>query len=67
MQTAWANFAKNPELGPGWNAVGTGATFAGGAGGLDVAVIQPIGFEVQEQAAVDGTCALYAAILAVPT
>ena len=25
MQAAWAKFAKNPQGGPGWNAVGTGA------------------------------------------
>lgn len=23
MMSAWANFAKNPQLGPGWNSVGT--------------------------------------------
>ncbi|RAR00095.1 alpha beta-hydrolase [Stemphylium lycopersici] len=25
MQSTWARFARNPHLGPGWNAVGTGA------------------------------------------
>ncbi|KAI5274839.1 alpha/beta-hydrolase [Aureobasidium subglaciale] len=28
MRSAWANFAKNPANGPGWNAVGTGAAGA---------------------------------------
>lgn len=67
MQSAWANFAKNPALGPGWNAIGTGASFAGGANGLDVGVIQPIGFEVEEQTVVDATCGLWIAFLQPPT
>jgi len=62
MQGAWAGFAKNPTLGPGWSGIGTGANFAGGVNGLDVGVIQPIGFEVEQQAVVDSTCGLYAAL-----
>lgn len=60
MQNIWAGFAKNPVLGPGWNAVGTGASFAGGEAGLDVSVIQPIGVEVELQQALDGNCAVLA-------
>lgn len=36
MQTAWANFAKNPLGGPGWNQVGTGAPGAVLVGDIDV-------------------------------
>ena len=45
MQGAWANFAKNPYRGPGWNALGTFAGvdlgLLGNDGGSGVTVVDP--------------------------
>jgi len=56
MQAAWAGFAKNPLLGPGWNQVGS-------FGGVDVGVLGEDGsggVTVVDAKEVDGRCGLYA-------
>lgn len=58
MQGAWASFAKNPTLGPGWNRVGT-------FGGIDVGVLGTngsSGVSVVQESEVDGKCAIFAPI-----
>lgn len=64
MQGAWAGFAKNPALGPGWNAIETGSKYVGGAADQDLGVFQQTGIEVERQSAVDYRCGLYAPIYA---
>ncbi|EON69466.1 hypothetical protein W97_08726 [Coniosporium apollinis CBS 100218] len=62
MQGVWAQFAKNPHGGPGWNAVGTGDEFIGGAADLDLGVIGGQGWagvKVIRESEVDGRCALF--------
>jgi carboxylesterase type B len=57
MRGAWARFAKNPEAGPGWSAIGDG--------NLDVAVFKN-GGEVMgrtSQRALDEKCALWREVI----
>ncbi|KAF2639596.1 alpha/beta-hydrolase [Massarina eburnea CBS 473.64] len=63
MRGTWARFAKDPEVGPGWNAVGTGGAFLGGAPDLDVGVISETGLTVARQSDVDQKCAIWAGVL----
>ena len=58
MQGAWADFAKNPALGPGWNQVGS-------FGGLDLGVLGSngsSGVTLIKAEQVDYRCGLYAEI-----
>lgn len=58
MQGAWAAFAKNPTLGPGWNRVGTFDSF-------DVAVLGANGTSgatLVHASVADAKCELYAPI-----
>ena len=60
MQGAWAQFAKNPYLGPGWNRLGT-------FDGVDLGVLGTdggSGVTVVRQAEVDARCGLYKSIYA---
>lgn len=62
MRGAWAHFAKNPIAGPGWNAVGTGGKFLGGAPDLDVGVLGAngsAGVTVIRESDVDYRCPLF--------
>ncbi|KAF2713847.1 alpha/beta-hydrolase [Pleomassaria siparia CBS 279.74] len=66
MRETWARFAKYPVAGPGWNAVGTGSDFFGGAGDLDIGLVGSegsAGVEVIRQAEVDSRCSLWVPIL----
>jgi len=60
MQGAWAQFAKNPTLGPGWNALGTFNGFDLGALGND----NSSGVTLIPQMEVDARCELYKPIYA---
>ncbi|MAD87569.1 MAG: hypothetical protein CL912_31815 [Deltaproteobacteria bacterium] len=60
MQTAWANFAKNPQKGPGWPKLGSNFGLElgslgrnGGSGEVTIPLIS-----------VDAVCAIYAPIIA---
>lgn len=65
MRSTWARFAKDPESGPGWNAIGTGSEFLDGAADLDVAVFSgdPAGVRVARQSELDGRCAFWRGLL----
>lgn len=66
MRGAWARFAKDPVAGPGWNAVGTGSGYFGGAGDLDLGLIGSdgnAGVKVIKQRDVDHRCPLWTPIL----
>ncbi|KAF2184769.1 alpha/beta-hydrolase [Zopfia rhizophila CBS 207.26] len=66
MRSVWAQFAKGPNAGPGWNAVGTGSSYFGGAADLDVGLIGSdggSGVKVIRQSDVDSRCGLWAPIL----
>lgn len=55
VQGAWANFAKNPDYGPGWNKLGT-------FNGTDLGDLGPIGTSgvtIIPQNMVDFRCSLY--------
>ena len=55
MQGAWAQFAKNPTLGPGWNQLGT-------FDGHDIGVLGPFGSSgatLIPQKEIDANCKLY--------
>ena len=60
MQGAWAHFAKNPALGPGWNKLGTFNGLDLGALGTDGSS----GVTLIPQAEVDARCELYKPIYA---
>lgn len=54
MRSAWAQFARNPLKGPGWNAIGT-------FGGTDLGVLGTngtSGVTVIREDVVDGRCAI---------
>jgi carboxylesterase 2 len=57
MQTAWANFAKNPIGGPGWPRLGTNF-------GIELGDLIGNGEQTIPLASVDYICALYAPIIA---
>ena len=62
IQAAWANFAKNPTRGPGWNQVGTGGHYYGSAQDQDLGVIGTNGFAgvaMTSESAVDSRCSLF--------
>lgn len=62
MQGAWAQFARDPTAGPGWNALGTGNRYLNGAPDLDLGVLGGQGWagvKVIEQSDVDQRCRLY--------
>jgi carboxylesterase type B len=62
MRGAWAQFAKNPWGGPGWNPVGSGGNFANGYADLDLGSIGSdgsSGVEVIRQREVDSRCSLF--------
>jgi hypothetical protein len=62
----WAQFAKNPEAGPGWNAVGTGSEYLDGAGDLDLGILGGdggAGAKVIRQSEVDFRCDLWRPII----
>jgi len=65
MRGAWADFAKNPEKGPGWNAVGSARGYVGAAVDLDLGVLGDVGnvksggVTVVRQSDVDRRCALF--------
>jgi carboxylesterase type B len=65
MQGAWAQFAKNPLGGPGWNAVGTGSDYFGGAEGEDLGALGDVGdvrtggVTIIPQSVVDNRCSLF--------
>lgn len=55
IQGAWADFAKNPTLGPGWNKLGT-------FNGTDLGDLGPIGTSgvtIIPQSQVDYRCSLF--------
>lgn len=54
------DLAKNPDVGPGWTAIDAVEVAA------DLAVIQPTGFELQQQTVVDAECPLYASLDLLP-
>ena len=57
MQTAWANFAKNPAVGPGWDKVNT-------PGGKDLGHFNYNGKLILDTPKfLDRNCALYQEIL----
>ena len=61
MQSAWANFAKNPTQGPGWPKLGSnGGTELGVLGANGTA-----GVTVIPQSMVDSVCSTYGPVLAV--
>jgi len=53
MRGAWARFAKDPQVGPGWSAIGEGD--------VDVAIFQngEESVKLVDQRALDGDCALW--------
>ena len=57
MRGTWARFAKDPEAGPGWSAVGEAE--------LDVAVFQngDEAVKIVDQAVLDGKCALWREVI----
>jgi carboxylesterase type B len=57
MRSTWARFAKDPEAGPGWSAIGEAA--------LDVAVLQngKEAVKLVEQSTLDGRCAVWRDVL----
>lgn len=58
MQTAWANFAKDPVAGPGWDKVGT-------PGGKDLGHFNYNGQLIKDTPAfLDRNCPLFADVLA---
>lgn len=66
MRGAWARFARDPVQGPGWNRVGTGAKFLGGAEDLDVGVLgggEVGGVRVVSSGEVDGRCGVWRDVL----
>jgi hypothetical protein len=58
MRGAWAKFAKDPEAGPGWSALGTGTV-------NDVAVFQngAKGMKMESQHVLDEKCALWRVVI----
>lgn len=59
MQTAWANFAKDPSAGPGWNAIGTNSGLElGNIGGVD-----KTGETTVQLSSVDSICTLWKPII----
>lgn len=57
MNAAWASFAKNPELGPGWGGVGTfNGTDVGVLGGTSGLVA---GVEMVNSTVIDAQCAVF--------
>lgn len=58
MRGAWADFAKDPEAGPGWEALGDGEDY--GVLGLD----GDGGVQVRERAIADGKCGVFEPIYA---
>lgn len=60
MQTAWANFAKDPAAGPGWPILGSAELDVGDLGGDGAFGEYDIGAE-----GIDRACPVYAALLAV--
>jgi len=59
MQTTWANFAKNPSVGPGWPAVGTSSGLElGNIGGVD-----KTGEKTVQLSSVDSVCAVWRPVL----
>ena len=67
IRGTWAQFAKDPKAGPGWNAIGTGAEYLDGADDLDVALLGSegnAGVKIIQQQEVDARCAIWAPILA---
>lgn len=66
MRGAWARFAKDPVIGPGWNAIGTGSQYFEGAGDLDIGLLGSkgnAGVKIIRQSEVDGRCRLWTPIL----
>jgi len=65
IQGIWARFAKNPAGGPGWAALGTGATYFGGKGDEDLALLGNVGdvegsgVTVIRQSDVDERCSVF--------
>ncbi len=60
MQTAWASFAKDPELGPGWMKIGEQENDVAVLGGPGASG----GAEVVPQGRLDGRCALFEGVYA---
>jgi carboxylesterase type B len=59
MQTTWANFAKNPSVGPGWPAVGTNSGLElGNIGGVD-----NTGENTVQLSSVDSVCTVWKPLL----
>ena len=65
MRGAWADFAKNPEKGPGWVGVGMAGEYAGAEEDQDLAVLGDVGdvqgggATVVRQSEVDTRCGLF--------
>jgi acetylcholinesterase len=65
MRGAWADFAKNPEKGPGWVAVGAAGQYAGAEEDQDLAVLGDVrdviggGATVVRQSEIDRRCAIF--------
>jgi len=64
MRSTWAKFAKNPELGPGWNVLGKQG--AHGVSGPDIAVFsseapEKVGLIYQNK--IDDKCAFWSKVL----
>lgn len=55
MRSAWAQFAKNPESGPGWNPIGSLQDNDLGVLGTNGS----IGVQAMTQGLIDVNCALY--------
>jgi acetylcholinesterase len=61
MQGAWANFAKNPTGGPGWNALGT---FPADGDLGDLGPAGSSGVTIIPQYPLDARCGLFAPVYA---
>ena len=65
MNGAWAKFAKDPVGGPGWNAIGTGASYWLGGSDQDLGVLGNVGNQngsgvtVISESEVDYRCNIY--------
>jgi acetylcholinesterase len=70
MQHAWAQFAKNPEGGPGWNPVGSAGEYLDAEEDEDLGVLGNVGsvkgsgVTVARQSDVDFRCGLFAEVYA---